>query len=363
MAAKTHFPFLHNDDFDEIAYNDAQVEAELNRQYEEHCAAQLEKEQDDAQAKIREALQISTEIEAASTDKPPYIPHAYVPRENKGGNFCGHQRLKPSFVLTINPYDTDEETDQLGDKRRSAILYDIVARIRDYYHNPDTISAFNIANSDKRKTDRQRNSSRREALVNLCSVMVMNMDLATLRVGFPSAKGFVSRPIKWLADKANLSISRTKRAMSDLNHSGILSSFQRRELLDADSKTYQFHVAARAFSSAFFIALGINPKKLSASRQWASKNADNKAFNSPKAQAEQQLIINRIQNHLGRSAKKANGLQDEAAAGKQNRDAKKRTQMVIDLLQQYPELRDNAQALNAAIEQQLCVEGLARNNE
>lgn len=366
MAAKTNILYNiadHHADFDEIAYNDAQIEAELNQQYQAHCEAELEKEQHDAHYELTQARHaIVDAIVEASPDKPPYVPHAYSPRTNMGGNFCGHLPRNPQFVLTINPHDTDEKTDQLGHKRHSAILYDIVARIRNYYDDPESIPSFNVANSDKRKTDRQRHSSRREAIINLCTVMVMSMDLVSLRVGFPSKKGFVSRPLKWLADKALLSLSRAKRAMSDLNHSGILSSFQRRELIDKDSKTYKFHVAARAFSSAFFTALGINPKRFSATRKWAGENAAKKAHTAQKAKAEQQLIMNRINNNFGRSAKKANGQCDEAVEAKKNRQAKRRTQIVIEVLHDNPELRDDESALNAAIEQQLCVEGVQLNS-
>jgi hypothetical protein len=183
--------------------------------------------------------------------------HAYTIRENTGGNFCGHNPKVPCFILHTNPHTTGEKVDDLGDKRRSAILYEIAGKVRDYYHHPERIPNFNIANNDRRKSDRQRNSSRREALVNLTIAMIMSMDLASLRVGCPTKNGFIGRSIKWLAKKAELSYSRTKRAMADLNDSGILASFQYREVIDKEKKLYKFYVASRAFANAFFESLGI----------------------------------------------------------------------------------------------------------
>ncbi len=375
MAVKTSFiqTTLQNANFDEIADQDAQAEAELNQQYEAYCQQQDAKAQADAEQFLEEwtvdttpdapPLVSSTPVAHAiqqieAEEKPPYIPHAYSPRVNDGGNFCAHYPKKPRFVLIKNPYDTDEKTDELGHKRHSAILYDIVARLRAYYDDPSSILSFNAANSDKRKSTRQRNSSRREAIINLSIVMVMSMDLITLRVGYPSKKGFISRPMKWLAEKANLSFSRTKRAMSDLNHSGVLSSFQRRELIDAESKTFKFHTAARAFSSAFFAALGVNLKRLGATRKWAGENAERKNLTKQKSAAEQALIMNRIGNHFGRDAKKSNGQCDEEDKAKKQRHAKRRTEITIEVMQANPELKQDPQALRDTIEQQLSLEGL-----
>ncbi len=293
----------------------------------------------------------------------PYISpyaHAYTPRENTGGNFCGHDPKAPHFILRTNPHTTDEKVDDLGDKRRSAILYEIADKVRGYFKNPALIPNFNIANHDRRKTNRQRNSSRREALVNLTIAMVMSMDLSSLRVGCPTDNGFIGRSIKWLAKKAQLSYSRTKRAMADLNDSGILASFQYREVIDKEKKLYKFYVASRAFSTAFFESLGINMKRFGAARKWSTENLDKKARAagiSTQAMALIKLNMNRIENRLGRSAKKANGLLDEDALGKATRRCKRRNEILMELMH-MPEFAQNEQALQVEVERRFAQEGL-----
>jgi len=289
----------------------------------------------------------------------PYA-HPYTLRENSGGNFCGHDPKAPRFILHTNPHTTGEKVDDLGDKRRSAILYEIAEKIRDYYDHPENIPNFNSANNDRRKTDRQRNSSRREALVNLTIAMVMSMDLASLRVGYPSKNGFVGRSIKWLAHKADLSYSRTKRAMADLNDSGILASFQYREVIDKEKKLYKFYVASRAFASAFFESLDINMQRFGAARTWSADKLEKQAKaagTTTQAMALIQLNMNRIHNRLGRSAKKANGLLDEEAHGKAVRRSKRRNEILMELMY-IPEFATNEQALQIEVERRFAVENL-----
>ncbi len=112
--------------------------------------------------------------------KSPYS-HAYVERENTGGNFCGHDPKNPFFVMQHHPYFEPAEIDDLGDKRRPQILYDIVEKIKAYFNDPDVMSPMQIANADKRISDKKRRSEARERAVNLLCIMVMYMDLGSLR--------------------------------------------------------------------------------------------------------------------------------------------------------------------------------------
>jgi hypothetical protein len=59
----------------------------------------------------------------------PYF-HIYVKRENTGSNFCGHDPKNPRFVMQNHPYFVPAEIDDLDDKRRPQILYDIVERVK-----------------------------------------------------------------------------------------------------------------------------------------------------------------------------------------------------------------------------------------
>lgn len=112
--------------------------------------------------------------------------HIYVERDNTGGNFCGHDPAKPRFIMQNHPYFESAEIDDLGCKRRPQILYDIVEKIKTYYHHPDVIPVLQHANADKRCSGKKRRSEYREAVVNLLSVMIMYMDLGSLRVGQPT---------------------------------------------------------------------------------------------------------------------------------------------------------------------------------
>jgi hypothetical protein len=190
--------------------------------------------------------------------------------------------------------------------------------------------------------------------------MIMSMDLASLRVGCPTKNGFIGRSIKWLAKKAELSYSRTKRAMADLNDSGILASFQYREVIDKEKKLYKFYVASRAFANAFFESLGINMQRFGAARTWSVDKLEKQAKAagvSTQAMAMIQLNMNRIHNRLGRSAKKANGLLDEDAHGKAVRRSKRRNAILMELMD-IPEFAKNEAALQAEVDRRFAVEGL-----
>ena len=66
------------------------------------------------------------------------------------------------------------------------------------------------------------------------------------------------------------------------------------------------------------------------------ENAERKNLTKQKAEAEQALIMNRIGNNFGRTAKKANGQCDEEAKAKQQRHAKWRTEITIEVMRAYP---------------------------
>ena len=218
-----------------------------------------------------------------------------IKRCNEGGNFCGHNPAEPRFVMQHHAYFAKQENDDLGNKRRPQILYDIVERVKAYYHDPDVMPMLHIANSDKRKSDRKRRSETREAVVNLLSVMIMNMDLNSFRVGQPMAGGgFFNYSLEWLAEKAKISFSRAKRAMSDLNDAMIISSFQYREMINKDRKEYIAHNAARLFDSDFFTILEINPQKLGEARKVSyQKQVAQKAAHQI-AEAEKEQAIARL---------------------------------------------------------------------
>ncbi len=292
--------------------------------------------------------------------KTPYY-HVYVERENTGGNFCGHDPKAPRFVMQNHPYFVPAEIDDLGDKRRPQILYDIVERVKAYYHDPDVMPVMQIANADKRISDRKRRSEARERIVNLLSIMVMYMDLGSLRVGQPTKDGgFFNYGIEWLARKAKLSLSRAERAMSDLNDSMMIASYQHRELIDKEKKEYIAYNAARVFDPAFFRMLEIDQQKLGKARSLANKKQKNKEAEhtsalSMKDQAVLDLNMKKIMKAIDpndKALKCVNLAQNEEDKAKANRLAKKRTEVLLELME-YPELRNDAEALENALHQRI----------
>lgn len=292
-------------------------------------------------------------------------------RVNTGGNFCGHNPAQPRFVMQHHAYFAKQDIDDLGNKRRPQILYDIVERVKAYYDDPDVMPVLHIANSDKRTSDRQRRSEFREALVNLLSIMVMNMDLGSLRVGQPLAKGgFFNYSLEWLAEKANISISRAKRAMSNLNNSMLIASYQYRELIDKEKKEYIAHNAARVFDMDFFEMLQIDLQKLGKARKVAHQKQKDKqlAYQSTATQKEQAIerlnmkkIMKVIDPQSG-TLKSTNLPEHEEEARKTKRQHKRRTEVFIEL-QADPYYRTNEEAFREALHARLAEADLLYDNE
>jgi hypothetical protein len=292
-------------------------------------------------------------------------------RVNKGGNFCGHDPAKPRFVMQHHAYFAKQEIDDLGNKRRPQILYDIVERVKAYYDDPDVMPVLHFANADKRTSDHQRRSEFREAMVGLLSVMVMNMDLGSLRVGQPLAKGgFFNYGTEWLAKKADISLSRVKRAMSNLNNAMLITSYQYRELIDKEKKKYIAHNAARVFDMDFFEMLQIDLQKLGKARKMASQKQKDKqtAYQSTVSEKEQAVarlnmkkIMKVIDPQKGK-LKSANLPEHEEEARKTKRLHKRRTEVFIEL-QADPYYRGNEEAFREALHCRLVEAGLLYEHE
>lgn len=180
------------------------------------------------------------------------LQRKYTPRENEGGNFCGHNPAFPRFVLDENPYEAESKEDGTGCKRRARILYKTTEKIKSYYKDTDVIPTLAAVNNSTR---RQR-SERREACIALMEALILNMDIASMRVGYPSRDGFQNYSLEWLANTAKISFSRAKRALSDLKKSGIITVKQAREFLDDGS--FKGLNAVKRLSEAFFQVLGLS---------------------------------------------------------------------------------------------------------
>ena len=285
----------------------------------------------------------------------PYA-HDYVPRINHGGNFCGHYPQSPRFLISVNPHVLGVDIDELGDHRRPAILYQMCEKINGYYDDPDTIPSFNSANSHRRSSDRKRNSARRKALIDLTTVMVMNMDLSSLRVGYPTPEGFICRSVKWLAKKAKLSFSSCKRAMSDLLASGIISSYQYKQLINQERQEYRFHVAVRVFQPAFFALIGIDTAALIEAQRYALNKLQKKAQafgTSVRGMAMIALHFCQITHQNGKKGKALHNNNEDNAIDLNRYLAKRRTQIIMDLMDQQPDLLRDEAAFKDAVEEKL----------
>jgi hypothetical protein len=302
--------------------------------------------------------------------KSPYA-HQYLPRENSGGNFCGHDPAAPRFVMQNHAYFTAQDIDDLGCKRRPQILYDIVERIKGYYYDTEVIPALHTANAHKRSSDRQRRSESREAVVNLLSVMIMYMDLSSFRIGLPlPTGGFFSYSLEWLAGKAKLSLDRAKNALSDLNDSMIISSTQRRELINEERKEYKAYNATRIFDIEFFRMLEIDEQKLGKARKISTrkKKYQEKEFatqQSKKADAVAKLQMKKMMKLLDPEKKVftvPQKIKDSDELAEEKRLKAKRT-AIVQKLSQDPQFRNDGDALRKAVQLHLKVMGLLTDKE
>jgi hypothetical protein len=166
---------------------------------------------------------------------------AYVSRVNAGGNFCGHKPNSPRLSL-VKPSTL---------KTRPKILSRLQEEIRQYFRSPARLPSLNSANGSKR----QQRSERREAcILALCAVLEFT-DLTSLRCGVPTAGGFLSLTLDYLAKFTGMGERRMERAIADLKKSNILSVAQPRQLMDDGS--YRGLAAVKAVNSLLFGAFGL----------------------------------------------------------------------------------------------------------
>jgi len=88
------------------------------------------------------------------------------------------------------------------------------------------IPSLNLANG----SSRQQRSCRRQACVRVLTVLLKYTDLASLRVGFPTADGFVNMTMSYLVNETGLTPRRAERAIRDLKRAQLVSITQPREL-------------------------------------------------------------------------------------------------------------------------------------
>ena len=168
----------------------------------------------------------------------------YTDRINNGGNFCGHNPLSPVFSLP--------KPAKKGKGGIPRVLTLCAERLQNYYNNPrKVIPSLDLANGSER---RQR-SERREACIRLLSALLKHVDLTTLQVGMPTAGGFMSYTVDYIAKQTGMTLKRVERALGDLKAAGLVTVTERRKLLP--DGTWKGLAAVKTVSRHLFGAFGL----------------------------------------------------------------------------------------------------------
>ena len=165
-------------------------------------------------------------------------------RVNHGGNYCGHDKNSPFLALTA-PSDN-----------RPPFLYSVGAAFRRYFIDPEIFPSLNHAFSS-----RQQRTERREAVVSTMLAVLEFLDLASLRVGIPTAEGFQPLKLDVLRKRTNLHPRRFERAIQTLRQAGILVVSNQHKFKNING-SYIFFPAVRRVNKAFFAVLGFGEQLL-----------------------------------------------------------------------------------------------------
>lgn len=136
------------------------------------------------------------------------MTRAYVPRDNLGGNYCGHNPASPRRAIALP-----------ASERMPLVLRRAAERMQDFYDRPDTIPTLNNANL----SDRQLRSESREGCLLVLSSILKFTDVASLRCGVPTDKGFAGLTVSTLAKHAGVSLRRAERSVAKLKRAGLLT--------------------------------------------------------------------------------------------------------------------------------------------
>ena len=202
------------------------------------------KKQDDFEASLKQAI-FGSRSEAAPggsqrpTSTLPATPSpAPTPcgKRRGSGNRCGHNPEHPNFAPP-NP-------------KRPKFTQKSIEKIYDAYTDLSMLLTLNFHIHGFKVR-----SERREAYSKVLAVVLERMDLATLRVGFPTENGFFNYTLEYLATRTGMGLRRVARAVRDLKKMGFLIISQIRERLKDGS--YRSFSAIKIVSTTLFDALGL----------------------------------------------------------------------------------------------------------
>ena len=215
----------------------------------------------------------------------------YAPRENLGGNFCGHDPQNPRLTL--------EKPPKTGKGGIPFVLTRLMARLKSYYDNPrQIIPTLDLANG----SNRQQRSERREGCILLLSATIKYLDLVSLRIGIPTEDGFLNLTVDYLTEQTGMTQRRTERAMADLKAAGLVTISQPRKRLPDGS--WKGLAAVKAVSRHLFSLFGLGGM-LKRERNKASKRLAKKAGNRETAdQSRMALALKALTGKLSSKPKR-----------------------------------------------------------
>lgn len=210
------------------------------------------------------------------------MSHAYIPRINTGGNFCGHNPKEPRLTLA-----------KPASERQPLVISRAGKRVTDYYTKPATIPT--LAHQHRRR----HRSEGRESCVLIILSLLKFVDLASLRVGLPTPEGFAALPIKLLADHAGISLRRAERAIARLKLSGLLTVAQVAERQDDGS--IRGVAAIKAVSKNLWGCFGLDDmlqhERIKAAKRVRKSARKNQNLTS-RAKARAGLFLDQIRGQL-----------------------------------------------------------------
>lgn len=188
-----------------------------------------------------------------------------------------HDRNEPDFdhIQTPTQKELPTEYDYFGKRLRPLLLRSICVPMKEWFTHPTRHIGYCFHRTDEivqtwKANIRLKNSQSREAVVKLLSVMVLNMDMVTMLVGYrdPKTKAFQHYKLDSLAEMADMTYPRARRAFAWLKSVGIISNDDQVCEKNADG-TFTGKAAPKRLSERLFEYFGMS-NWLKEQRQWAS---------------------------------------------------------------------------------------------
>ena len=229
------------------------------QKHEEDAAAEADENEKKKEEAMRVSLSLSQSCIPAFSKKQVSGDTSPRKRINRGGNFCGHNPRSPILSLAI------------PSANRPTFLYKVGDAFRKYYDDPTLFPTLNFAASSKR----QQRSERREAVIQTMLAILEFLDIASLRIGIPTPKGFQPLKLAVLQRRTALHPRRFERAIESLRAAGIID-VSKQYKMQTVSGAFVYFPAIRRINPEFFAVLGLSDE-LKRERLEATKRLQKKA--------------------------------------------------------------------------------------